>query len=524
MSASIPASRLPRPTWAFILALALLAVAGGGLLFYATPQGLGLNDDSIAYIAGARSLLSGQGYREIWIVSAGFVTHFPPGFSSALAYFSLITGIDPLRAARLLNGLLFALNTFLMGWLALRMTKSQAIGLFTAALFVLTPSILKIHSNAMSEPLYIFFTLLTFLSLDFYFSPHPQPLSQRNWGWGKGWLWLILAGSLTGLAYLTRYAALALLATGVIALLILHSGWRKRLVSAGILLAGFVPWAAAWEIRNLLVGGNLTNRTLGWHPIVEENAHTGLRTFSEFVVPVNSWQLSLIKVDWLFETILILLGLILLVWVLKVGLPRFFQPVKNPQPETISFLNGLYIFGYFLTLVATMTFFDPATRFQLRIASPIFVSLLVMLAYGLSRLAAGRGRRVVWGVVALILVVSLIGSVGTVQDLHHGGQVYANERWYDAPAIAVLRGLPRDVAIHSNQPGVIYLYVGRAGSLLPQDVASARELQAQVRAGQAVIVIFKDANLDEATAAYYDALGQGLHAEKYNGDVIYSAP
>ena len=518
--ASSPASRLPRPTWAFISALALLAIAGGGLLFYATPQGLGLNDDSIAYIAGARSLLSGQGYREIWIVSAGFVTHFPPGFSSALAFFSLITGMDPLRAARLLNGLLFMLNTFLMGWLALRMTKSQVISLFTAALFVLTPSILKIHSNAMSEPLYIFFALLTFLSLDFYFDLSPSPFRRGV----RGEVWLISAGSLTGLAYLTRYAALVLLATGVIAPLILQSEWRKRLVSAGILLAGFIPWAAAWAIRNEIVGGSLTNRGIGWHPIAESNARTGIRTFSEFLVPIQSWQLSLIKIDGLFQIILIVLGLGLLIWTLKVGLPRFFQPEKNPQPETISFLNGLYIFGYFLSLVATMTFFDPATKFQLRIVSPILVSLLLMLAYGLKRLAAWRWRGIAVSVAALVLAVSVIGSVGTAQDLHRGGQVYANERWYDAPVIAVLRSLPKDVAIHSNQPGVVYLYVGRAGSLLPKDVASVRELQAQVRAGQAVIVIFKATPMDEATQAYYDALGQGLHEEKYNGDVIYSAP
>jgi 4-amino-4-deoxy-L-arabinose transferase-like glycosyltransferase len=524
MSASLPASRLTRPTWAFFSALALLAIAGGGLLFYATPQGLGLNDDSIAYIAGARSLLSGQGYREIWIVSAGFVTHFPPGLSAALAFFSLVTGIDPLRAARLLNILLFSFNTFLIGWLALRMTRSKSISLFTAALFVLTPSILRIHSNAMSEPLYVFFTLLTFLSLDYYFSPHPLPLSQRERGWGEGWLWLILAGSLTGLAYLTRYAALALLATGIVALLILHGEWRKRLIGAGILLAGFIPWAAAWAIRNEIVGGSLTNRGIGWHPIVESNARIGVRTFSEFIMPVISWQLSLIKVDWLFETILVVLGLALLAWTLKAGLPRFFQPDKNIQPETISFLNGLYIFGYFLSLVMTMTFFDPATKFQLRIISPILVSLLVMLAYGLSRPTKTRARRVVWDVMALVLTVSLIGSVGSVQELHHGGQVYANERWYDAPALAALRQLPANVAIHSNQPGVIYLYVGRGGSLLPEDAAGMLDLQAQVHAGKAVIAIFKDANADAAAQAYYDALGQGLREEKYNGDVIYSAP
>src|SRR5512143_3733008 len=146
----------------FFIALAIAAAGAVALLFYSTPQGLGLNDDSIAYIAGARSLLSGQGYRELWLVSAGYVTHFPPGFPGALAFLSLLTGVDPLRTARLLNALLFGLNTYLIGWLVLRMTGSRAAGLLTAILFALTPSLLRIHANAMSEPLYIFFTLVDF--------------------------------------------------------------------------------------------------------------------------------------------------------------------------------------------------------------------------------------------------------------------------------------------------------------------------------------------------------------------------
>ncbi len=518
MSAPSPASRLTQTTWAFFAALALLSVIGVGVLFYATPQGLGLNDDSIAYVAGARSLLEGRGYREIWIVSAGPVTHFPPGFPSALAFTSLVTGIDPLRAARLLNGLLFGFNTFLMGWLALRMTKSRAFGLLTAALFLLTPSLLKIHSNAMSEPLYVFFTLVTFLLLDFYF---------QNQNDRRAWLLLLAAGLITSLAFLTRYAALALLATGIVALVVMHGRLRfkRALLDVGIFLAGFVPFVLAWTIRNRIVGGTVTNRAIGWHPIVESNARTGIRTFSEFLVPIQNWQLSLIKVSGLFEGILIVLALGLLVWTLKAGLPRFFQPEKNPQPEVISFLNGLYIFGYFLSLAATMTFFDPATKFQLRIVSPMLVSLLLLLAFGLKTVAGpGPGKRIALGLTVVLLAVSAVGMSESLIDLRHGGQVYANERWYDAPAIAALRELPADVVIHSNQPGVIYLYVARPGGLLPETIESANELQEQVRAGKAVIVIFRESNLDEATAAYYEALGQGLRIEKYNGDVIYSAP
>ena len=50
------------PRLASFLTLALLTVIGVFLVLHSTPEGLGLSDDSIAYIAGARSLLAGHGY------------------------------------------------------------------------------------------------------------------------------------------------------------------------------------------------------------------------------------------------------------------------------------------------------------------------------------------------------------------------------------------------------------------------------------------------------------------------------
>ncbi|MDQ2690624.1 MAG: hypothetical protein M3Y68_01185, partial [Chloroflexota bacterium] len=63
---------------ASLLALGLLALFGIILILQATPDGLGLSDDSIAYIAGARSIVAGEGYREAWLASNEPVTHFPP--------------------------------------------------------------------------------------------------------------------------------------------------------------------------------------------------------------------------------------------------------------------------------------------------------------------------------------------------------------------------------------------------------------------------------------------------------------
>jgi hypothetical protein len=140
---------------ASFLSLILLVVIGILLVLRATPDGLGLSDDSIAYVAGARSMLAGQGYREAWLASNQPVTHFPPAFSSVLAFLGMF-GIDPLRGARLVNALLFGLNAGLLGILAWRMTPSLSAGLVIAALFILNSEILQVHAVAMSEPLFIF--------------------------------------------------------------------------------------------------------------------------------------------------------------------------------------------------------------------------------------------------------------------------------------------------------------------------------------------------------------------------------
>ena len=171
------------------------------------------------------------------------------------------------------------------------------------------------------------------------------------------------------------------------------------------------------------------------------------------------WQSGLLRVDGLVETIALLLGAGLLVWVLRCQLCRvYFNPAANtPKPEVISLLNGLYAFGYFLTLVATMTFFDPATRFQLRILAPIFVSLLLCWLSGCigracTRTAGScshRAERVDHNDIRFGPGGDRAGPAVAA------AQIYANERWYDAKAITALQSLPADVAIHTNQPGVV---------------------------------------------------------------------
>ena len=438
---------------ASILGLALLAILGVTLVLLATPEGLGLSDDSIAYVAGARSMLAGHGYREAWLASNGPVTHFPPGFSWVVALLGL-SGLDPLRGARFVNAVLFGLNTALLGILGWRMTKSLPAGLALAALFAANALLLRVHAVAMSEPLFIFLSLGAVWCFDLYF--------ERD----HHWLWLILTAACSGAAYLTRYAGLALAVTFLAALFVLHDTWRRRLVSSGIFLAGFLPWVAAWALRNKLVAGNATNRALEWHPITNENLRLAVSNVAEWFVPVDAWRRTLVHTPGLFETIIVLVLAAVLAWILVWTRRRLLRPEGAGRPGVIAFTSGLYVFGYLASILAAMTLFDASTKFKLRILAPVYVSLLILLV-ALGTWAWSRRRTLVIGLAALILAFSVYDQVVTVGELRKGGEGYASFTWYDSRAMAFLRDLPPDVAIYTNEPGAVYLYTGRGGYVLP---------------------------------------------------------
>jgi len=517
----------------FLIALGLIALGAIGMLLYSTPEGLGLSDDSIGYIAGARSILSGQGYREAWLASNGPVTHFPPGFSSLLALISL-SGLDPLRSARFLNALLFGANAFLLGIIGWRMTKSQVAGVILALLFAVNASLFNAHAVAMSEPLYIFFSLASFLTFSIYFMPiSPSPLRR-----GKGEGWLIATGILTALAYLTRYAGLALLATFLLALILLHDTWKKRLTGAAIFIVSFVPFLIGWTIRNKIIADNATNRTLVFHPLSAENIETGIYNISEFLIPVETWRRTLIKIPNFFFILLAFIILVLLIWVVYKGLKKFLQPATE-TPEILSFTNGLYIFGYLASIFSSMMLFDASTKFKLRILSPVYVSLLILLIFFGYWLWQKRNvflRGLVVLITILILALSLYDTSNFVAKLHKGGQGYASFKWYDSEAMDFLSQLPEGTRIYTNQPGPVYLYTSRPSYVLPDLVDAVtglpragytegvQALQKDVLTGNAVLALFKFGSEGEDTQTIYIQLADGLYlAHNTHGDKIYTA-
>lgn len=506
---------------ASILTLGLLAVLGAFLLFQATPEGLGLSDDSIAYIAGARSLLAGDGYRAAWLESNRPVTHFPPAFSGTLALLGLM-GLDPINGARLVNTLLFGVNAALLGLLGWKMTKSSVAGIVATALFIVNDSLLRVHAVAMSEPLFLFFSLLAFLCFVFHFETNRSS-------------WLLATGLLTSLAYLTRYSGLALVATFVLALVLINDTWKKRITSSIIFLAGFVPLVLAWSIRNRIVAGNATNRTTVWHPVTGETLEQGLRTFSEFLVPVEEWRSAWFKTPEIFVAIIVVILLAVLSWIMVNGLRRFFRP-STPMPEVIGFTNGLYIFGYLASVLFSISLFDASTPLKVRILAPVYLPLLLLLVHAgvwVWNRRQRAGQVIVIGLGILIFSVSAIGQARTVTELSKGATGFASFKWYDSKVMDYLKTLD-GLAIYTNEPGAVYLYTGRGCRVLPERVDPVTGLawdnfdegvaavQNDVLSGRAVLVVFDGSIEDAADLAL---LTDGLYLiMKSGGDVVYYAP
>jgi 4-amino-4-deoxy-L-arabinose transferase-like glycosyltransferase len=514
--------RIP-PRLASFLALCLIAVLGIILVLRATPNGLGLSDDSIAYIAGARSMAAGHGYREAWLASNQPVTHFPPAFSSVLAFFGRF-GVDPLRAVRWVNALLFGFNAALLGILGWRMTPSLTAGVVLAALFVTSAEMFSIHAVAMSESLFIFFSLLAFWMFDLYFERHHH------------WLWMIACGTFVGMAYLTRYAGLALVATFAVALLILHTTWRKRLTSIGILLASVAPWILGWSIRNRLVAGNATNRAFAWHPLTAENIEPGLRVFSEFFIPIEPLRRLIFRQPGFIEAMIVLVLGGISVWVIVTAWRYLSKPqherTGKEAREVLSFTTGLFIFAYLASIVSSMLMFDAATKFKLRILSPVLVSLLIlMVVFGIW--LRNRRRNVFVVATILILALSIYKQALTLNTWAKSELGYASFQWYDSKALDYLSALPDEVMIYTNEPGAVYLYTGRGGYVLPDRFDSATaiartnfengvaQMQADIHQGKAVLALFDDG---ENVSKDVPALTEGLYlAHKSAGDEIYTA-
>ena len=139
--------------------IALILITGfllSILMFFLLQHGSGVTPDSTIYMDAAESFMSGKGFK----VDGEFMTHYPPFYPILLAIVGYFTA-DILVAAKYLTSFFYGVNFVLLVTTVFILTKFNKLILITVSIFyVLSLSILSIHSMAWTEAPYITFLLL----------------------------------------------------------------------------------------------------------------------------------------------------------------------------------------------------------------------------------------------------------------------------------------------------------------------------------------------------------------------------
>jgi hypothetical protein len=362
---------------------------------------------------------------------------------------------------RFLGAVLLAVNIFLVGWTVFRIIHSPIWAVAGSALVLLSREMLSAHAWILTEPLYITLTLVCLLCVLFYLE--------------KGGLLAIVSGAgVAGLAILTRYAGVALLAVCCLSPLLFGKGSRRKrfLQALGIGLLGMLP-IGIWLLRNALLGLALTGRSgIAFHLPSLETLTAFSGTVWRWVFPAST---TLTKAP---RLILLSLSLMLLF-----GVPLYFAcfPSRRierscpPGFDRAMQMLALYGFIYFAVIFMSILFSLAALPFSTDVGSivrylqPVFIVFAVWVNLGLFFWAQIlRARRATWLIpifVELFLIGSSLINFNVIQNPLYMG--YADVKRNQPELVAALRAVGPTRPIVTNDYERVYFLSGRPVYSIP---------------------------------------------------------
>ena len=473
---------------AYLILMVLLCAGAAALFLYCTPFGVGLTNDSSAYIGGARSLLAGRGY--VRIGGDGLpraITHFPPFYSIVLAGISRLTGQDPLITAKWVNLCCAVLNQALFMTVLLLLTGSGLTAFLGGITFLCAGPVLNGQIYGLSEGLYLTLFLSAFaLSL--------KAVRGRNYG-----LWL-LTGLLTGALVLTRYAGFAAAGGTAVFILCALPDVKDRVRSLPLYLAGLGLPLGIWLLKESRDGGSAVNRAVSLHLPAADKVEEGIRNLAGFFLPEFG---GLVDRFIRFWGIVTAVGLILLLaGVVFFGLRGFFRPSGSLLHSEL-FAPALHGAAYMVMLILTVCFIDGSTLFDDRILLPFYVCAMLLVCAACRRFFSAKG----WTAFEVILLLGFAAllfedELDLIREFHRNGQGMAGEEWRESETRIAAGNLPAGRLLFSNRQTALSLLNDQPSFILPPmfDSASFTERETfeqdrlwmydEVRNGNAYVVVF----------------------------------
>lgn len=453
-------TRLAAPPWhrrITLSALALLALAGLSAVLYLTAVAPWGYSDSAAYLAEARNLAAWRGF-VLQEPGGGFsfYTWHPPLYPLFLSL-PIALGADALQAARWLNALLFALSIFLAGGATYRFTRSFWLAGSAAGLALASLDPLTAFSGIMSEGMFILWTFLSLFLLALAFqSPQRRPRL------------LIFSGLAAGLAFLTRYIGISLLAAGCVSVLILTPGkfWPRMRTLLFFLLPA-AALALLWVLPVFLATHSLGSRSLADLSAVSSKLQAYFPAFRDVL---GSWLPFFYRGNRIlppdFKLTLAAVLLPLLAWLSARAQRRRGQPLNREGLPGWLLVVGIFCLTYAAVHLGTYLLLFAQPDVNGRLLLPLFFGGALLAAGAadwISRLLPKRWPgALLFTALALLTVWYFHTPLKLYQfEMHHYGQGYTSKRWLDNPVFAELSALDPQTPLYSNNPSLVLFYTGR---------------------------------------------------------------
>lgn len=454
------------------------------VLWLATRWGIGIYTDSLVYIGAARGILAGDGYQYLNdIGQLSPVTHYPPGYPWLIAAFAW-TGLDALDAARWVSIFFCAANSLLAAYIAYRATLSYGAMLLSAFLSLVAFPMVYINSQALTEPPFIFLTLLGCCFLARYLQE----------GHGPSIYWFALA---VGLGCLVRYVGIANGLTGA-AVIFFHGrgDWRKRFIDAARFSVLSALPIVAWVARNYFSAGNTVNRTFSFHLPALADLLPSIETVGHWLLPMSLVD----QAPWPVRLFLLLLFL------LVTGLGRRVDLSRSWYPRLMVYCAlgyGMFLFISILVCDASL-YFDTRTM-----ALPYVATMIVVLSIITEWLRKNRpqekSRR--WiafdCVVAVFLALQMINGVMWLRLSYVSGIGFGADIWKNSELLNFAKNAPAPTSIVSNAPDFIYVLTGRRTAMIPHKVDPDTR-QPNKRYGQALAAMGEQLKQPNAVFVYFN--------------------
>ncbi len=438
----------------------------------------GAHGDSVAYMSAAESFVQDGTFRtpvSSWATpdSTAALSHFPPGFSVAIAVPIKLFGIRAEVSALWVMALGAGIALGMAYWITSTYAGASA-GYLSALLLILTPAWTKLHLAIWSESVYLAILLIMLYVM---LKAPKRPL---------------LYGTLAALGVAVRYVGIA--GTVVAAIWAARQGrtFRERMVSAA--------WASAPSTIFLLAWGSYvaSNRESVRQVSFYGGLFTGLKEigwmFVEWLVPNGVSGL----VGGPAAAALVLSGMAgLVVMAVK---SRFWL---DGERSKLVWVVRTYAAIYVVVVVTSRLFLDPRIPFDSRIFMPVLVLSTMFLAMSVKPALGGLGwapRTVLAFAIGLWCMLAFSDIRAGVAVVNENGRYYTFKSWISDPVIRWVDGRsePYDV-IYSNEPELIYYHTARHGKQLPDVGEDLDAFKAAFEKRPGVIIVIYPLHIGDYT-------------------------